>query len=158
MENTLREYLKNKLTPDYYDRDNPDHRERLTWAIQGYFSNKGMEWTADDANVIMEYGDDPQDYITFDEEQEMQIDEILSAAQSLVFVMLNNFRELQTYPPLSYEELALASEIADAVADVLTSKGLDVYYPVHVETGEEDGTEYISDLYEKKTTKEDKPL
>ena len=142
---SLREHLANEYHPvgDYTDD------ERLTWCIEEYFSHKGMEWTADDRAVIEEYGADPDSHLCFEDEQLCRIDEVYSAVHELVDLLITRpeYEKNESVKPIRFGEVY---ELADVIAEFLTKKGHDVYFPTHVELGDEAGTEFISDYFERR--------
>jgi hypothetical protein len=146
---SLREHLKNEYHPsgDAYDH------ERLSWCIQEYFSHRGMEWTADDFDVLLEYDEDPWNYLGFDQDQEIRIDEVYGAVHELIDLLITRpeWDKQSPVAPITFSEVG---ELADLIAEVLTKSGRDVYFPVHVEVGDEAGTEYISDYFERRKSDE----
>lgn len=136
MKHTLREYLADRLSEVYRD-------EELVWAIQEYFSHNGMEWTPDDEAVIREYGEDPSLYLTFDEDQLNRIDDVYEAVHQLCHMLMQR-------PPYWGDDVEqrvtfeMVSELADKIAERLTVRGYDVWFPTHVE---DDDREYITDVY-----------
>ena len=87
---SLREHLKNEYHPsgDAYDH------ERLSWCIQEYFSHRGMEWTADDFDVLREYDEAPWNYLGFDLDQELRIDEVYAAVHELIDLLIQHLLSL----------------------------------------------------------------
>ena len=142
---SLREHLANEYHPvgDYTDD------ERLTWCIEEYFSHKGMEWTADDRAVIKEYGAYPDMYLRFDDDQIGRIDEVYAAVHELVDALVTR-PEYEKDTPVAPIRFSLVGELADVIAEFISKKGYDVYFPTHVEVGDEAGTEFISDYFERR--------
>lgn len=138
---SLRSYLKNELPGGCT-------HETLSNCILAYFSHKGMEWTADDVAVIREYGENPEDYLTFDENQLFQLEKVEQAAQALIDVLCN----VPEYLSSSYVQDGKPIHpllLADMVAEILSHDVSHVFLPTHVCTEDEKKTEYISDLYNK---------
>lgn len=79
MEPTFREYLKNRYKPNGRGYDG----ETFAHLVGDYYSHKGMEWTADDERAIREYGYDPQNYLSFTDEQLTRLDEVQDAVIEL---------------------------------------------------------------------------
>ena len=142
---SLREHLKNEYHPagDAYDH------ERLSWCIQEYFSHRGMEWTADDVKVIDEYGEIASEYIEFDSDQVERIEEVYSAVHELIDLLITR-PEWDKHSPVAPITFSEVGELADLIAEFLTKKGREVYFPTHVELGDEAGTEFISDYFERR--------
>lgn len=142
---TLREHLAKEYRPagDYTDH------ERLIWCIEDYFSSKGMEWTADDRAVIKEYGADPDSHLCFEDEQLCRIDEVYDAVSELA-VFMTARPGYEKHLSVALIKKPVIYELADVIAGFLSRKGHDVYFPTHVDVGDEAGTEYISDYFERR--------
>lgn len=135
---SLRAFLKSELPENYTN-------ETLVNTIMAYYSHKGMEWTRDDEVVISEYGEDPALYLTFDENQLMQLDAVESAAQALIDALC----EVPEYLEGIFVQdgiKPLPSLIAEAVANMLKQDMAYVFFPSHVEAP--NGVNYITDIYE----------
>lgn len=139
MENTLREHLKEQFPNGVAEVEH----EEIVWAIHDWLSCRGLEWTWDDRKAVEEIGEDPDDYMCFDEDQLSRIDEIYSLVGQLCDLMIT---------PLSgkngeKEEFmgGHGYEIADDVAELLTRMGYTVYFPIH---GETDKGEFFSDVWQ----------
>lgn len=146
MEKTLREHLKNNYQPmhDAYDT------ERFSAAVGYYYSCKGMEWTSDDEAVIREYGHDPKDYLNFSDEQLTRLDEVQDAVIDLCKKLVqwpdghdHNRENAEVMDDLYTAKIWC--QIADSVSEFLHNNGFSVYFPTHVETDDEKGTQYITD-------------
>lgn len=136
MKSTMREHLAETFPNGV---KNVPH-EQIAWAIGDWLSCMGMEWTDDDRAAVVEIGEDPDDYMRFDDEQEMRIEEIYAQVLKLCALMVSPLRkdEPRAVP------VWLASEIADEVGDMLANAGYQVFFPTHVNDGKK---EYISDTY-----------
>lgn len=149
MESTLREYLKN----NYEHKHDAYDDERFYYAVSDYYSSKGMEWTADDVAVIKEYGFKPDDYLNFTDEQLMRLDEIQDAAIEFCKTLIRfpdgyiqNKENEEIIDDLYTAQIWC--QIAQYVSEFLDDNGFSVYFPTHVEVGDEAGTEYITDELE----------
>lgn len=149
MEPTLREYLKNRYKPNGRGYDG----EMFAHLVGDYYSHKGMEWTADDEAAIREHGYDPQDYLNFTDEQLTRLDEIQDAVIELC-KRLVQWPEGHDYNKENAEVMddlytaQIWCQIAESVSEFLHNNGFSVYFPTHVETDDEKGTQYITDEWE----------
>lgn len=135
---SLRAFLQSELPASY-------EHETLANAILDYFSHKGMEMTPEDAQTIRDYGENPDDYFDFDENQVAQADAVLDAAQNLIDVLCN----VPDYLKNTFEQEGTplhAMLIAEAVANMLGQNMAYVFFPTRGET--ENKTMFISDCYE----------
>lgn len=141
----VRTSLRDYLASHYHPIKNDPEQEQLDACIREYFSSYGLTLTRDDANAIKEYGLYPVDYFGFSAADEIRIDEVYAAVYEFIDFMITRPEYDNTpVPPVRTAEVG---QIADLVADALSKMGYDVYFPTHVEIGDEAGTEYISDYY-----------
>ena len=134
---TMREHL-NKRFPNGVD--GVEHEE-ISWAIADWLSSRGTEWTNDDRKTVEEIGENPDDYMCFDEEQQCRIDNIYTMVEDLYMLMTSPLIGVR-YQNYSSEHVL---QLADDVARILDKMGYEVYFPTHSQT--ENG-EHISDLWE----------
>lgn len=149
MESALRVYLKNH----YVHRGDLYDGERFAHIVSDYYAHKGMEWTADDEAAIREYGYDPQDYLNFTEDQITRLDEIEEAVVELCKKLVqwpdghgHNRENAKVMNDLYTAQIWC--QIAESVSEFLHNNGFSVYFPTHVETNDEAGTQYIADEWE----------
>ena len=136
---TMREHLYEKFPNG---TDGVRHEE-IAWAIQDWLSCHGSEWTWDDRAAVEEIGEDPNDYMNFDDDQLDRIDDIYGLVCALCQLMLSPL------PGRNAPEQELmgghGSSVADDIAELLTRMGYTVYFPTHVE--DQHGERY-SDVWE----------
>ena len=94
-----------------------------------------------------------KDYPEFSDDQLMQLDDINTAAQGLIDVLLNKPSYLRNNnDSIRVKDYGVhPMEIADIVAEVLAHRGHTVYFPTRIEDFSENAVvkgPYISDTYQ----------